>query len=120
MVSRTHRLRNAADFRRVFARGRNLHVGPLTLRFAPNRLPASRFAVVVSTRVAKSAVVRNRLRRRCYEQIRRDLSLVVPGLDCIIRLAVPAATMPRPELSRALDVLLRRADVLRRPRTPSR
>lgn len=59
----------------------------LSLRFAPNPKRSDyRLAVVVSRKVSKSAVVRNRIRRRIYEHVRilstsfstpRDLMVVV-------------------------------------------
>lgn len=42
----------------------------LSLRHIPNKKGDYRLAVVVSRKVSKSAVVRNRIRRRIYEAVR--------------------------------------------------
>lgn len=44
----------------------------------------SRFAVVVSKKVHKSAVGRNRIRRRFYETIRHQLPRIRPGMDIVV------------------------------------
>lgn len=43
-----------------------------------------RCAVVVSKKISKSAVVRNRIRRRIYEQIRLHNQLVPAGTDLVV------------------------------------
>lgn len=43
-----------------------------------------RIAVVVSKKVSKSAVTRNRIRRRLYEIVRHNDSQLAPGTDIII------------------------------------
>lgn len=42
-----------------------------------------RYAVVVSKKILKSAVGRNRIRRRVYEAIRAELPKVEKPVDCI-------------------------------------
>jgi ribonuclease P protein component len=42
-----------------------------------------RVAVVVSKKVHKSAVMRNRIRRRVYEVVRRNSQAIAPGTDLI-------------------------------------
>lgn len=52
-------------------RGRSVRSGSLALRYTPVK-PGDvyRVAVVVSKKVSKSAVIRNRIRRRVYEHVR--------------------------------------------------
>ena len=49
-----------------------------------------RFGVVVSKKVLKSAVGRNRIRRRVYEAIRRELPAFRDPMDCIFVVYNPA------------------------------
>ncbi len=62
--------------------------GPLfTLKYLKNsRRKTSRYAVVVSKKVLKSAVGRNRIRRRVYELLRKETENLAPATDmvCII------------------------------------
>lgn len=55
----------------MYQRGQTIRSSHLSLRYAHNtRLQTYRAAVVVSRKVSKSAVIRNRIRRRIYEIVR--------------------------------------------------
>lgn len=87
MIGRTHRFHGRVGIIRLLRNGQAVRSGALNLRYAPNpRVSGYRLAVVVSRKVSKSAVVRNRIRRRVYERVRilssiftepHDLSLTV-------------------------------------------
>lgn len=49
--------------------GKTLRFPHFLIRYLPNNLEFSRFGVVTSTKLAKSAVVRNKLRRDIYKAI---------------------------------------------------
>lgn len=74
---------------------------------------APKFAVVVSKKVSKSAVVRNRIRRRTFEWIRlnneglssKQLTMVFVHTDSV-------AKMPSSELSTQLENLFKKAGLL--------
>lgn len=55
----------------------------MSLVFASNTRNHQRFAVVISKKVIKSAVSRNRVRRRVYEAIRLNLPEFKDNKDCI-------------------------------------
>jgi ribonuclease P protein component len=72
MIGRTHRFHGYHGLQPVYRRGSAVRSGALALKFLPR--PAGRpyrVAVVVSRKVSKSAVVRNRIRRRIYEIVRQ-------------------------------------------------
>ncbi|HXY18133.1 MAG TPA: ribonuclease P protein component [Candidatus Nitrosopolaris sp.] len=73
MISRTHRFHGRASLRFVHQRGKTSR-GPFFLvKVALNpRRTNYRVAVVVSAKVHKSAVVRNRIRRRLYSAVRQQ------------------------------------------------
>jgi ribonuclease P protein component len=73
MIGRAHRFHGYHGLQPVYRRGQSARGGALSLKFLPrsgNR--PYRVAVVVSRKVSKSAVVRNRIRRRIYEIIRQN------------------------------------------------
>ena len=71
MISRNNRFHGRASIQRLYKTSKIIRSGPLSLRYAPNvRRDQYRLAVVVSRKVSKSAVVRNRIRRRLYENVR--------------------------------------------------
>ena len=93
MLSRAHRLRGDAVFKRLARIGRPFFGTSLTFRITPqgtDRSLPTRFAFVVSTKVSKKAVERNLLRRRLREIVRKDLSRLKSGLDILI-IAKPQA-----------------------------
>ena len=76
MLSRTHRFHGYGSLRYVYRNGKVVRGAHCSLKYCPNnRNVKYRVAVVVSKKVSKSAVVRNRIRRRVYEVVRE---LVVP------------------------------------------
>lgn len=70
MIARQHRFHGHGSLNFVYRKGRSVRRGSLTLRYVQARQSDYRLAVVVSKKVSKSAVTRNRIRRRIYEAVR--------------------------------------------------
>jgi len=71
MIGRSNRFHGRAGIQRLMRGGQSVRSGSFALRFTPNPKRSSyRLAVVVSRKISKSAVVRNRIRRRLYERVR--------------------------------------------------
>ena len=71
MISRAHRFHGYGSLRPVYARGQTARGPNFGVRTLANpRRRGWRAAVVVSRKVNKSAVARNRLRRRLYAALR--------------------------------------------------
>ena len=74
MLSRAHRFHGYGSLRYAYKNGKVVRGAYCSLRYAPNsRRTVYRVAVVVSKKVSKSAVVRNRIRRRIYEIVRESV-----------------------------------------------
>lgn len=134
---RERRVRSSRDFARVRRAGRSVSGARLTLAYVaraaaieaglevnpetnPEAKPKAghaqptgpaRVGFIVGKRVG-GAVVRNRVRRRLREIMRRKLRSIQPGWDLVIIARPPAAAAPSAELARELGALLRRARVL--------
>jgi ribonuclease P protein component len=65
-------------------RGFVVHSKYFSLRCGENKLGDYRLAVVVSKKVAPSAVTRNRIRRKTYEQFRTQGRVANTSLDLIV------------------------------------
>ncbi len=70
MISRRNRFHGYNSLNHVYRTGKSVRGEYLGLRYVSSKKPDYRLAVVVSKKVSKSAVVRNRLRRRIYETVR--------------------------------------------------
>lgn len=69
-----------------------------------------RVAVVVSKKVHKSAVVRNRIRRRIYEAVRLQGDTIPGGTDLVFSIfSDKVASMESAALSAAVGELLKKA-----------
>jgi ribonuclease P protein component len=121
MITAAHRFHGYGSLRGVYQRGRNVR-GPLvSLKFG-QRGPGRpyRVAVVVSRKVSKSAVVRNRIRRRIYEIVRRSDADIVPGTDLVFTVFdAKLAELPAPKLEAAVGELLQH-DIVKSKQQSSR
>lgn len=63
MLPKVNRLKKNKDFERVFKKGRLLKEDFLILKTIPNDLKNSRFGFIVSQKVSKKAVLRNKIKR---------------------------------------------------------
>lgn len=83
MLAKQNRLRKNRDFESIFKSGRSVKEKFFLLKFKKNNLRESRFAFVVSLKVSKKAVVRNKIRRRMSEVIRLNLDKIKTGYDFV-------------------------------------
>lgn len=114
MISNAHRFHGRASLRFVYQRGQTVR-GPLvSLRYVRNnRQDAYRAAVVVSRKTSKSAVVRNRIRRRIYEIIRTNAAQFTQPYDLVFSVySEEPATMSPVTLRKLVLGHLRQAGVL--------
>lgn len=113
MLARAYRFHGHGSLRYVYARGQVIR-GPYgVLKYAQNpKRTQWRAAVVVSRKVHKSAVVRNRIRRRIYEIIRTSIPTNAPAVDLVFIVhAVQAAEIPTPKLQQAIQNQIQKAGI---------
>jgi ribonuclease P protein component len=110
MLTRSHRFHGYGSLRRTYSQGQTARGSLISLRYTPR--PAGkpyRVAVVVSRKVHKSAVVRNRIRRRVYEFVRQS-SAVPPATDLIFTVfSDQVAELETEQLSSLMSELLTKA-----------
>lgn len=83
-----HRLLTAAQFAEVFAARRVLRGDGFNLHYRANELDRTRLGLVVPKRQARSAVLRNAVKRQARETFRHMRSILPPA-DLILRLSSP-------------------------------
>jgi len=111
MITAAHRFHGYGSLRGVYQRGQNLRGPLLSLKFS-RRDPGRpyRVAVVVSRKVNKSAVTRNRIRRRIYEVVRTTDDNIAPGTDLVFTVFDDKiASLPAAELRDSIGELLQKA-----------
>jgi ribonuclease P protein component len=113
MISRSHRFHGHGSLRYVYQHGRVVR-GPLTaLKYVRNeRRKDYRLAVVVSKKVSKSAVVRNRIRRRLYEAFRSHEPQITEAYDMVVTVFHETITeLPNDELNKLVSAQLKQAGI---------
>jgi ribonuclease P protein component len=85
MIVRRHRFHGYGSVKAVYRRSQSVRGALLGLRYA-KRSPGQpyRVAVVVSRKVNKSAVKRNRIRRRIYETLRTHEAEIPKESDLVL------------------------------------
>ena len=73
MLSKKYRFHSRGGVRYVYQKGKTVRTPRMSLVFVKNDRGFTRVGVVVSKKVEKTAVGRNRIRRRIYEAVRLKL-----------------------------------------------
>src|SRR5690348_10401184 len=85
MISRKRRFHGHGSLKHVYQNGKSVR-GPLfAIKSLPNpKRDTYRLAVVVSRKINKSAVARNRIRRRLYEAVRQLEADIISPHDIVL------------------------------------
>ena len=83
MLAKRYRFHSRGGVKYTYKNGKTIRIPNMSLVYANNFRNRQRFAVVISKKVIKSAVGRNRVRRRVYEAIRLNLPEFRDKKDCI-------------------------------------
>ena len=107
MLSKKYRFHSRGGVRYVYKKGKTIRCPKMSLVFLPNSKGFTRVAVVVSKKVEKSAVGRNKIRRRIYEIIRLNMEYLPKKTDYIFVVFSKAIKdMPFSELEKLLGELV--------------
>jgi ribonuclease P protein component len=113
MINAKHRFHGHNSLSYVYRNGQIVR-GPLTsIKYVSNLHRSDyRLAIVVSKKVSKSAVVRNRIRRRLYEAVRRLEGHITRPYDMVITVfSDTAATITPEEIDRLVYTQLKQAGI---------
>ena len=112
MLNKRYRFHSRGGVRYVYQKGKTIRSPKVSLVFLPNERKFTRIAVVVSKKVNKTAVGRNRIRRRVYEILRKNFDLIPKQTDYIFVIYAPdVIKMPNAELEKLLGGLVAESKV---------
>ena len=114
MISRSHRFHGHNSLRYVYQSGKVVRGSFFSVKSVLNsRRSEYRLAVVVSKKISKSAVLRNRIRRRIYEQVRLLEPKINQPHDIVITVfSDQLAQLPAPQLQKQIQTQLKQAGIL--------
>ena len=114
MLNRTHRFHGLNSLNYVYRQGQSVRGSQVALRYSLNRRRQTfRAAVVVSKKVSKSAVARNRLRRRIYGALDGYAAQITQPYDLVFTVfSAQLAEIGAPDLERLIGEQLSKAAVI--------
>jgi len=86
--------------------GKKIHTPALTIVYYPSTLVLPRFGIIVSSKVSKSAVKRNQIKRRLRAAILSNLSILKRPTDMIFIAKLPIINTPYPSLAKTVNAAL--------------
>lgn len=106
-LNKQNRLKKKKDFEKVFKEGKAAKGSFLFLRHLKNGRGLPRIAFIVSSKVSKKAVVRNRIRRVLSETAGAELKNIGPT-DIVIMADKKIIDIPKEEIGRDLKETLKK------------
>ena len=113
MLASNFRLKQQKDFKKTFSTGKAAGSYLFVVKHSQNNVKNSRFAVIVSNKVSKKAVLRNKIRRRVKSWLLEQKENILPGQDVIIITKPKAATAEAKDIKRNLEKTFIRAKLVK-------
>lgn len=95
------------DFENVFTNGKFFYNQYVTVKYLKNELDLPRLAFVVSNKISKKAVERNKIKRRLRAIFYSGLKEVRPGFDYIIIVKTVIKGIDFAEMKESLNALFK-------------
>ena len=112
MLSKKYRFHSRGGVRYVYQKGKTVRKPKMSLVFVENTRGFTRIGVVVSKKVEKTAVGRNRIRRRIYEALRLNMEDIPKKTDYVfVVYSKDFLKMPFKEIEKILGELVAEAKV---------
>ncbi len=107
MLPKKFRLHADSDIKRLVRGGKTFFLPQITIKYQPNNQDLLRIGFVVSTKVDKRAVVRNRVKRRMREALRSELGNIKNGNDLLFIAKKSCVDMSLSDMIKQIQFALR-------------
>lgn len=84
MLPKINRLNKDKEFDYVFKAGRSGYDKISGVKAAANKMGINRFGILVSGKISKKAVLRNKIKRRIRDVIRSQMPKIKAGYDIVV------------------------------------
>ena len=114
MLLRENRLKNKKDFKKIFEQGKGFRQDFLFLKIIKNNLGKTKFGFVVSKKVSKKAVTRNKIKRQLREIVRNKLKKeqIKIGIDGVLVVLQDIDGKDFKEIEKVIGTLFKKAGVI--------
>ncbi|MCK4454326.1 ribonuclease P protein component [Candidatus Parcubacteria bacterium] len=112
MLVKENRLKNKKDFDIVFREGKGYKGDFLFLKVKNNNLGFSRFGIVVGKKVSNKAVIRNKIKRRLREILRKKTDRIKKGVDIILITLPGIEKQGFKDLENEVEKVLKKAEII--------
>ncbi len=106
MLPKENRLKKEKEFETVFKGGRMLRGNYVFLKYLANGTDKTKVGFVVSKKISKLAVARNKIKRRMREIVRLRKKEIKEGLSIIFVSLPPIKDIGYEEIEKDISVLL--------------
>ncbi|MFA4941929.1 MAG: ribonuclease P protein component [Patescibacteria group bacterium] len=113
MLKKVNQLRLDKEFDQVFKKGRSSYVEILGIKAFFTKAEESRLGILVSNKVSKKAVERNKIKRQIREILRLKLAKIKSGYDIIIITLPSILGKNYKEIELAIDSALDKIKILK-------
>ncbi len=113
MLSKENRLKNKKDFDKIFKKGKGFKQDFLFIKIFKNDLDASRFGFIVSKKISKKAVARNKIKRKMRESVRLKIEKISPGYDLVFLPDINIKEKKFKEIDQIINKILIKAKILK-------
>ena len=114
MINRIYRFHGHNSLSYLFKNGKVERAELMSLKFVKSKKDDYRLSVIVSKKVSKSAVVRNRIRRRLYEIVRLERKASIQNWPYDMAITVydeKIAGLPHEDLKKQVQKLLQKTKI---------
>lgn len=109
MIAKKFRLHKKTDFDKILKSPYKFYSNSFVLRFTKTKKENNCFAIVVSTKISKKAVQRNKIRRRVYEIIRLNLEQIKKSYNLVFFVKKGVLELEYQEIEKEILYLLNKA-----------
>lgn len=112
MINRKNRIKKKKDFEIIYKKSKIFKNNFLILRVLENNLEDCRFSVIISQKVNKKAVCRNKIRRRIYSIIKKNFNNLKIKADIVITIKIDIKDKSFKEVEEIIEKIFIKAKII--------